>query len=290
MALRSSIQKNYGRLLSSSAFWSKRQVFSSSSFLLGTNSSNVTSYNNNKNSTSLNSIAFFSTTTSKDDEDEDVTATHFRDGKPTLEYVTKQMPRKFSNMRNELIIKLAAEGIFGAVVEQVVRNIMVVDRIEYEEAKVVFEEIRKKNHELQWYHILPYHVGLAGTATISLGSIPLIFWCDTVKYFNDKYVTMEVPQPSELDTWLEVGSWSWSWMEPVIGELSFLLLCMQLGRSQLSNMGFKPYNNFSKDLRAKQIIKLYPQYDSLILTDYTNAVKYYSSGRVNKNKLLEKKN
>ena len=33
---------------------------------------------------------------------------------------------------------------------------------------------------------------------------------------------------------LEVGSWSWNWMEPPLGQLSFFLLCLQYSRAQVS--------------------------------------------------------
>merc|ERR1740124_559039 len=192
-----------------------------------------------------NSIVLFSTT--KDDD----TASNFEDGKPTLEYVTAQMPRSHSSMQHELIIKLAAEKDPKAIVEQLVRNIMAVDRIHYDEAKIVFEQIQKKNHEIQRVSTIPYKIGLASVVVIGTVSIPLVFTESAVMWFNQNFVTMEIPQRSDLDTWLEVGSWSWNWMEPVIGELSFLILCMQLGRSQMANMGMKPYSSMAKHLRAE---------------------------------------
>lgn len=51
--------------------------------------------------------------------------------------------------------------------------------------------------------------------------------------FVQHMVTTEVPPDKDLETWLEVGSWSWGWMEPPLGQLSFFLLCMQLARHQV---------------------------------------------------------
>ena len=51
-------------------------------------------------------------------------------------------------------------------------------------------------------------------------------------WFNEAYVTMEIPPQSDLDTWLEVGSWTWGWMEPPLGTISFVLLALQVRRNR----------------------------------------------------------
>ena len=40
-------------------------------------------------------------------------------------------------MGNDMIIRLAAEGVFEAIQERLVRDIMAVDEIEYDEAREV---------------------------------------------------------------------------------------------------------------------------------------------------------
>jgi hypothetical protein len=40
---------------------------------------------------------------------------------------------------------------------------------------------------------------------------------------------------------LEVGTWTWNWMEPPLGQLSFFLLTLQLVRAHMGNLGVKPY-------------------------------------------------
>jgi hypothetical protein len=52
-------------------------------------------------------------------------------------------------------------------------------------------------------------------------SIPMIFHLDTVLWFNDYYVTSDVPEAKDLETPLEVGSWAWNWMEPPLGILKY---------------------------------------------------------------------
>ena len=36
---------------------------------------------------------------------------------------------------------------------------------------------------------------------------------------------------SEIDTVWKVGTWTWQWMEPIIGTWSFVLLALQLIRA-----------------------------------------------------------
>lgn len=40
-------------------------------------------------------------------------------------------------------------------------------------------------------------------------------------------------QEKDLETWLEVGAWTWNWMEPPLGTITFVLLCIQLSRSHM---------------------------------------------------------
>ena len=73
-------------------------------------------------------------------------------------------------------------------------------------------------------------------------------------------VTTEVADPEDLETWLEVGSWTWNWMEPPLGQISFFLLAMQFARNQMQNIGAKPYTEWLRSRRARKLIEKYPQY------------------------------
>uniref|UniRef100_A0A6U3SST2 Uncharacterized protein n=1 Tax=Ditylum brightwellii TaxID=49249 RepID=A0A6U3SST2_9STRA len=192
----------------------------------------------------------------------------FTNNQPTLEYA-KCMPICFSSMRHEQILQLSADGVPEARAEALVRNIMAVDEIEYEEARIVMEEIREANGENFAVHHLPHGVGLVGAIVAGIASVPLVFYLPSVERFNDAYVTAEMPDKVDLETWLEVGSCSWSWMEPVLGEASFLLLAAQFARSQMKNLGIRPYTNFMRERRADKLISLYPKYDSTILGQFS---------------------
>ena len=88
--------------------------------------------------------------------------------------------------------------------------------------------ISSKNKEGMFVQTLPYYAGISTGLIGAFGSIPLCFERNTVAWFNDKFVTTEVPPPEDLETWLEVGSWAWNWMEPPLGQVSFFLLALQV--------------------------------------------------------------
>merc|ERR1711879_660804 len=62
-------------------------------------------------------------------------------------------------------------------------------------------------------------------------------------------------------TYIQVGAWTWSWMEPILGTASFVLLCLQLGRSQCVRMRYYPYTESMLRWRSHRVAKQYPQYD-----------------------------
>ena len=96
-----------------------------------------------------------------------------------------------------------------------------------------------------------------------------MFDLNTVQWFNERFVTSELPPPEDLETWLEVGSASWGWMEPVLGHISFFLLSMQFARSQLQNLGIRPYFNWQRERRAARLVFKYPRYDREFLINYS---------------------
>mmetsp|Transcript_28947 Transcript_28947/g.61155 ORF Transcript_28947/g.61155 Transcript_28947/m.61155 type:complete len:283 (-) Transcript_28947:171-1019(-) len=196
------------------------------------------------------------------------TTPDFRDGKPTLEYA-KKLPKTFASMTNEQILTFAEMGIPEACRECIVRDVMVVDQIEYDEALKVFKQIAQVNREGMKIASLPFYVGFGSSVTAAYLSIPLVFHLPSVDWFNHNFVTAELPPVEDLETWLEVGSASWGWMEPVLGQISFFLLCMQFARSQLQNLGLRPYYRWQLERRASRLVQLYPQYDAEFLKLYS---------------------
>ena len=82
-------------------------------------------YNNNSNSIQL---SHFSTTNKNELKQQ-----QFRNGKPTLEYA-KTLPSTFASMTNEQVLQFAEIGLVPeACRECIVRDVMVVDQIDYDE-------------------------------------------------------------------------------------------------------------------------------------------------------------
>ena len=127
----------------------------------------------------------------------------------------------------------------------------------------------KANHSGMFLLTLPYKLGIAGGFAVAAATIPLCFSLDTALWFNEAFVTTDVPEDADLETWLEVGSWTWNWMEPPLGQASFFLLCLQYMRAQMQNVGFKPYTDSVKSYRANSLINAFPQYNRSIVEDFS---------------------
>lgn len=181
----------------------------------------------------------------------------------------KRMPRKYEELSNDLLVMIALLGDQEAREERLIREIMAVDNISWKEAERTFLKIVESNRKYLFISTLPYKVGIVTALTAGFASIPLIFHLDTVLLFNDLFVTTDVPEAKDLETPLEVGSWAWNWMEPPLGQISFFLLCMQFARSQLQNLGAKPYTEWFKNRRAERLCKEFPQYDKFIVIAFS---------------------
>lgn len=100
-----------------------------------------------------------------------------------------------------------------------------------------------------------------------------------MEFFNANFVSLEVPEPESLRTWLGVGAFSWQWMEPPLGQLSFMILCLQVARNQLGTIGHKPYGGIIRQWRARKLTRQYPRYDEAILSAYSKASPLVSPTR-----------
>ena len=110
------------------------------------------------------------------------------------------------------------------------RHIMDVDNVDYYEACDTFSEIVEYNLKGQFIASLPYKIGITTAALTGIITIPMVFHLPTIEWFNEWAVTTDIPEARDLETPLEVSIWSWNWMEPPLGTMSFLLLCAQYAR------------------------------------------------------------
>lgn len=169
----------------------------------------------------------------------------------------KSMPREFEQMSNDTIVVLARMGDQEAREERLIREIMLCDDVSWEEAQPRFNEMMTANRKGMWLATFPYKVGLVTSVTGAVLSIPMVFDYNTILWFNEHYVTTgrllrpsspdrstinfshffslslhipDIPEPADLETWLECGAWAWNWMEPPLGTISFVLLALQFAR------------------------------------------------------------
>ena len=119
--------------------------------------------------------------------------------------------------------------------------------------------------------MLPYEVGIQTAITAGWLSIPLVFSYTVAKKFNDSFVTAEPPDVGEMDTILEIGSWTWGWMEPPLGTISFFLLCMQFAREQRIAIGMKPFTERIKEHQGNRLTAAYPMYDEALVRAYAES-------------------
>jgi hypothetical protein len=160
--------------------------------------------------------------------------------------------------------------------EILTRHVMNIDSVSYEMASEKVEEIAAKNKKGAFLLALPYQIGIAASLTAGLASIPLVFHLPTAEWFNLYYVTTDVPETKDLETALEVGAWTWNWMEPALGQVSFLLLCLQFSRAQIGNLGVKPYTGKVKEWRANRLAEAYPQYDERVIKNFSNSSRIHN--------------
>jgi len=186
---------------------------------------------------------------------------------PTLEDAVN-MPSFMCELSNEALIILAENGNHEACTERLVRDVMRVDKIEWAAARDVVKKIRAESRKGLWLATLPYKIGMTCGLVTGFGCLPMIFHKPTAMWFNQIFVTTAVPDKEDLETMLEVGSWTWGWMEPALGTASFTLLALQYVRAQMVNMDYKPYTNTVKFWRAERLHKAFPQYNEDMVFDF----------------------
>lgn len=189
---------------------------------------------------------------------------------------TTDMKLLYRELDNTALTTLGAMGNHAALQEMVKRHIMKTDGVSYEAAGIKFEEIERKNFSSEHAMALPFQIGIALCFGAGALSIPLVFHLPTVEYFNEHFVTAEHPPLKELETALEVGSWSWNWMEPVMGTATFWLLSMQYMRMHLQHLGVTPYTDHMKRFRGTRLADAYPQYNRALLFAYSESSPMYN--------------
>lgn len=189
--------------------------------------------------------------------------------------MAKAMPREYHEMSNSLLVPLAYRGDYGARYERFVREVMTVDNVDFATAAATVKQASAANRRMNAVWKLPYYIGIGTALGAGLLSFPMVFDVSTALWFDETYVTAEIPPPSELLSVLEVGSWTWGWMEPPMGQISFFLLALQWARSQMINISAKPFSNWMVAQRGKSLAATYPNYNENIVKDFAEVDMFY---------------
>mmetsp|Transcript_54491 Transcript_54491/g.70034 ORF Transcript_54491/g.70034 Transcript_54491/m.70034 type:complete len:281 (-) Transcript_54491:415-1257(-) len=192
---------------------------------------------------------------------------------PTIDEINHNPPpRRFSEFDHVTLAIMASQGVHGAFKERMLREVMRRDKVSYGEAFKVLGKMNKVNERNVWIYKIPYVFGMATTFSIGAAAIPCVFHKETAIWFCINFVKDDVPtEPEVLDTMFKVGTWTWGWMEPMIGTASFVLLAAQLMRSQMQKIDLKPFGRFLQSRRADYLTRKFPRYEREIVRDYAKS-------------------
>merc|ERR1719382_2243454 len=104
-------------------------------------------------------------------------------GKPTLE-MARAMPVTTCHFSNDTLIVLSQRGDHEACTERLVRHIMVVDGMEWDDANKTMHKIKTENNAVLWYATLSGQIGFAVAGLSGIASIPMVFHLPTVRFCN----------------------------------------------------------------------------------------------------------
>lgn len=183
--------------------------------------------------------------------------------RPSIEYAMRQ-PTHVCEMGHQSLAELALQNNHSAHRERVLREIMCVDNVSWGEAHKVLTEMDMANERYYWAESLPYRIGIASAFAGAVGATLLVFNKPIAVWYAENVAGEELPEGvediAELTT-NQVGTWTWSWMEPMIGTASFVLLCCQFSRAQMSKMNMKTYGERVLQWRADRLARKFPEYD-----------------------------
>lgn len=183
--------------------------------------------------------------------------------RPSGEYAEKQ-PTHVCEMSHQSLAELSMLGDHCAQRERLLREIMAVKGISWGCAHEELAKLDNYNEKFYWLESLPYRLGVVGAIFTGVVGTLMVFSAPVAMWYAETFAGEELPEGvkdvSELTT-NQVGTWTWSWMEPMIGTASFVLLCCQFGRAQAHKMNMKTYGEFMLQSRANRLAVAFPEYD-----------------------------
>jgi len=180
--------------------------------------------------------------------------------------------RPLGKLPSEDLYTLCQAPIWNAHKEQMIREIMKKDSTNEINAKLRCREMFEQVRYLRKIQQTPFIMGLGAWLGAAYWAVPNTFGLHTTLNFNENYVTTQVPQPEDLETVFEVGTWSWAWMEPMTGTFTFVICCLQMSKMLLRKSGYNTWGEFCTKMRLNSLKKKYPQYHSHFMEGFVETI------------------
>jgi len=191
--------------------------------------------------------------------------------RPSVKYASKQ-PTHVSELGHDTLAELAMNHNHSATRERLLREIMCVEDVSWEEAHKTLDRLDEFNEKFYWYESLPFRIGITGAFVIAIGGTMMVFHRPVAVWYAVNVAGEAQPEDISNFTVNQVGTWTWSWMEPMIGTASLVLLCCQFARGQARSMCMKTYGEYILQWRANRLARhideshvaghrKFPQYD-----------------------------
>merc|ERR1712176_1114562 len=178
------------------------------------------------------------------------------------ERASKQ-PAHVSELGHQSLAELAMMGNHSAQRERLLREIMCVDGVSWEQAHKVLAKMDVYNERYYWIESAPYRVGITVAIISAILSTLMVFYRPVAFWYGIEVAGEDPPEDPDIDemTVNQIGSWTWTWMEPMIGTASLVLLCCQFLRTQAVKMNMKTYGENFLQWRADRLARRFPDYD-----------------------------
>jgi len=173
-------------------------------------------------------------------------------------------PTHISEIGHSTLAHLALQGNHFAHRERMIREIMSVDNVNWEEAHETLEKMDLYKERNYWWVTMPYRIGICVATACGVASIAMVFHPRVAFWYGTEIAGEDLPY-TDKDvndmTINQVGTWTWSWMEPMIGTASFVLLCAQFMRGQLIKLQMKTFLEIMESRKANKLATQFMKYD-----------------------------
>jgi hypothetical protein len=186
--------------------------------------------------------------------------------------IARDLPLSVSELSNETLMLMAEQGVSAACMERLIRHIMNVDGISYDEAHKRQVELDKKAFIMLDMSFWPMYTMIGACALGGLLCFPMVYEKHTAELMNYLFVNSDVPEPGEMNNMWDVGSWSWEWMEPLMGTAATAILFVQLARGVCEDLEIPVYHQRVRIMIGGKLASQYPQYDKDIIKNFVKTL------------------